>query len=224
MYGIEWIIFFVSIGITLMAQGYISSVYKKTIRMPHKNGLTGEEVARKILDHNDLKNVKIVEVGGELSDHYDPRDKTVHLSADIFHGKSIASASVAAHECGHAIQDKNGYFFLRVRRALVPVVNLASKLGYVSILIGVFFGALNLIWIGIILEFVILFFQIITLPVEFDASGRALKQLEELHILDPKEKQDSFSMLRAAALTYVAGVATSLLQIIRLLLIFGRRD
>ncbi len=140
-------------------------------------------MARKILDNNDLKDVGINEVAGTLSDHYDPAKKTVNLSNDIYETDSIASISVAAHECGHAIQDKNGYFFLRLRRGMVPFVNLASKLGYVAIIIGIIFGAMGFFKIGILLEIVILVFQLITLPVEFDASSRALKKIEEYGIV-----------------------------------------
>lgn len=220
----EWILLLLSLAITILAQAYINSAYKKTSKIHSKCEMKGSEVARKILDANGLFDVKINEINGELTDHYDPRNKTVNLSLDIYHDKTIAAASVAAHECGHAIQDKNGYLFLRVRRAIIPIVNIASKLGYVSILIGVFAGLLNFIWIGIILELVILLFQVITLPVEFNASRRALKQLEELSILDKKEKSQATGMLRAAALTYVASVATSLLQILRLLAMVQRRD
>ena len=220
----EWILLLISLAITIIAQAYISHAYNKTSKILNKCEMKGSEVARKILDANGLFDVRIHEIGGELTDHYDPRNKTVNLSLDIFHDKTIAAASVAAHECGHAIQDKNGYLFLRIRRAIIPIVNLASKLGYISILIGVFAGLLNFIWLGIILELVILFFQLVTLPVEFNASKRALRQLEELNILEKKEKKHATSMLRAAALTYVASVLTSLVQIVRLLAMVRRRD
>ena len=181
--------------------------------------MTGREVARKILDKNGLKNVKVLEVSGMLTDHYDPRNKTVSLSTDIYNNNSIASLSVAAHECGHAIQDKNDYFFLRFRNSIVPIVNLSSRLGYIAIMIGLFTSLTGFLWIGIFLEFIILLFQVVTLPVEFNASSRALKQLEELEIVSKREHRLCYKMLKAAALTYVASVATAILQIFRLLLI-----
>ena len=222
-YGLEWIFIIVSIGITLASQAYINSKYKQTKQIMTKRGLKGKDVARTILNENGLRNVEVVETTGILSDHYDPRGKVVRLSPDIYNDSSIASVSVAAHECGHAIQDKNGYFFLRFRNAIVPLVNLSSKLGYVAIVIGLLLGAIGFLWFGIILEFVILFFQIITLPVEFDASRKGLKELQRINATDDDEISDCKGMLTAAALTYVASVATALLQILRLLLMISGR-
>ena len=219
-YGLIIIAMIISGG----AQAYINHWYNKTKKMKTTKGMNGKETARKILDKNDLKNVAINEVSGTLSDHYDPSKKTVNLSTDIYETDSIASISVAAHECGHAIQDKNGYFFLRLRRGMVPFVNLASKLGYVSILIGVFFSIIGFLRVGILLEVVILVFQLITLPVEFNASSRALQKIEEYGIVTPEEKKYCKSMLTSAALTYVASVTSSLLQILRLVLMFRRND
>lgn len=208
-------------AITLGAQGYINYNYKKTKEIKTKRGMTGLEVARRILDSNGLKDVKVIETSGVLSDHYDPKNKCVCLSEEVYGESSIAADSVAAHECGHALQDKEGYTFLRIRNSIIPVVNFASVAGYIVILIGLFMGALGFIWLGIFLELIILFFQVITLPVEFNASNRALIQLEKLNIVDKKEKKKCIKMLRAAALTYVAAVATAILEIIRLLLISG---
>ena len=132
--------------------------------------------------------------------------------------------AVACHECGHAIQDKEGYFFLRFRNKLIPVVNFSSKFGYFAILFGCLFGSFNLVWLGIILEMVILFFQIITLPVEVNASRRALKELDYAHFFTSKELDDGKVMLTAAALTYVASILTTLLELLRLIMIFGRKD
>ncbi len=216
------------IGLSLLivtaSQGYINSSYKKYSRINNKKSLTGKEAARIMLDKNDLKNVKIEEVQGYLSDHYDPKTKTVRLSTNNYHDESIAAVSVACHECGHAIQDKKGYFFLRVRHSLVPLVNLASKLGYLAIMIGIIAQIVDLIWLGIIFEVVILVFQLVTLPVEFNASSRALNQINELALLDKKELKQGKTMLTAAALTYVASVAATLIEIVRLLLMFVRRD
>ena len=223
-YGIEWVLIILSLIITFGAQAYINSAYKKNKKIDTKKGLTGKEVARKILDKNGLKNVEVVETTGILSDHYDPRTKVVRLSSDIFSESSIAASSVAAHECGHAIQDKDGYAFLKFRNAIIPFVNISSTLGYVAIMIGLLLGALGFLWIGIALECVILLFQLITLPVEFNASRRGLKQLQELDLVDSKELSNSRSMLTAAALTYVASVTATLLEIIRLLLIAKGRE
>lgn len=213
------ILFFISFMITIASQIYINSKYNKTSKIQNINQYTGKEVARKILDKNGLKNVKIKEVSGTLSDHYDPQNKVVNLSSDIYNGRTIAAISVASHECGHAIQDKNGYLFLRIRSSIVPLVNFASKIGYIIIMISIITSIFKLLWIGIITELIILLFQIITLPVEFNASNRALKQIEKLNIINPDEKKECSGMLRAAALTYVAGVATSLIEIFRLILI-----
>lgn len=210
--------------ITITAQIFVNGSYSKTRKIKNKHNLTGEQVARTILDKNGLQNVQIEEVGTTLGDHYDPRSKTVRLSSDIYHNTSIASASVAAHECGHAIQDKDDYTFLRIRHALIPVVNFSSYAGYIAIVIGCIFSSINLIWVGILMEIIILLFQLITLPVEFNASSRALKQLEKLNLLEKSEIKYSRKMLKAAAMTYVASVAAAVLEILRLLLIFNRNN
>ena len=210
--------------VTSAAQIYINSSYSKTKRIKNRAGITGAQTARKILDENGLSNVKVEEVSGILGDHYDPRTKTVRLSSDIYRNTSIASASVAAHECGHAIQDKEGYFFLKLRNSIVPLVNFASYAGYFAILIGIIASSLKIIWIGIIAEIVILVFQLITLPVEFAASKRALKQLEKQKILEKIEISTSKKMLTAAALTYVASVTATILEILRLLIAVGGRN
>lgn len=220
----EMIILLVTLIITLSAQGYINSSYNRTKKILSGKHLTGKEVARKILDKNNLKHVKVVETSGVLTDHYDPKNKVVRLSTDIYNNTSLASISVASHECGHAIQDKDNYFFLRLRSSIVPLVNIASTLGYVAIMIGLFMGALGFLRVGIIMECVILAFQLITLPVEFDASSRALKQITELGMVSADEHRNCRQMLTAAALTYVAAVATAVLQILRLVLIARGRD
>lgn len=220
----QGILLVLSLLVTSAAQIYINSSYSKTKRIKNRAGITGAQTARKILDENGLSNVKVEEVSGILGDHYDPRTKTVRLSSDIYRNTSIASASVAAHECGHAIQDKEGYFFLKLRNSIVPLVNFASYAGYFAILIGIIASSLKIIWIGIIAEIVILVFQLITLPVEFAASKRALKQLEKQKILEKIEISTSKKMLTAAALTYVASVTATILEILRLLIAVGGRD
>lgn len=221
---LDWLIIIATFIITIAAQAYINSEYSKTKKIKSKKGYNGYETARKILDENGLKNVEVVETSGVLSDHYDPRKKIIRLSTEIYHGKSIASNSVAAHECGHAIQDKNNYVFLKFRNNIIPLVNFSSSAGYFAIIIGLFTGSLGFIWIGIILELIILLFQLITLPVEFDASKRGLENLDKLEIIESNEKKYSRSMLTAAALTYVASVLTSILEILRLVMMTRRDD
>lgn len=223
-YDPTYILVLIGFVITLIAQIFVSSSYKKYKKINTKSGLQGFEVARRILDMNGLNNVDIVETKGELTDHYDPERKVVRLSSDIYHGSTIASSSVAAHECGHAVQDKEGYFFLRLRASLVPIVNISSKVGYIAIVIGLIFGAMKLAWLGIFLELAILFFQLITLPVEFNASKRAAEYLKKEALIEAKEQSGSKKMLNAAALTYVASVVSTLLEIFRLVLIVSNRD
>lgn len=217
---------FVLLGavITIAAQLYINSNYSKYRTKSSKKGLTGQEVARMILDKNGLNDIYVTEVKGQLTDHYDPNRKVVRLSTEVFHGDSIASCSVAAHEVGHAVQDKEGYFFIRLRGLLSPFVSFASKFGYLAIAIGFLFNFLDLAWGGIGLLLVILLFQFITLPVEFNASMRALGYLQDMDILTKSEQEGSEKMLRAAALTYVASLATTLLEILRLVLIVRSGD
>ena len=225
-YGIDYTYIFVIIGaiITMLAQGLVTGRYNKYKKMDASKNYKGKDIARKILDANGLQKVKVQEVSGTLTDHYDPSNKTVNLSTDIYEGNSISSVAVAAHECGHAIQDKVGYKFLRIRHKLVPTVNICTKLGYVVIMIGLLAGIFNVAMIGLILVGAILLFQLVTLPVEFNASSRAKKQLKELNLVNETDSTGISDMLFAAALTYVAALASSILQVLRLLLmILGRR-
>ena len=216
------ILIFIGLGISLIAQIIVSTSYSKYKKVLNSKELTGFEVARKILDKNNLSNIMILETKGNLSDHYDPTRKVIKLSTDIYHGTSIASAAVAAHECGHAIQDKDGYKPMRIRSKIVPTINICTKLGYIAIVLGAIFSY-QLIEIGIILLATILVFELITLPVEFNASKRALNQLDKLKLIGKEEKGKAKNMLSAAAFTYVASLITSFLQILRLVLIFGNR-
>ena len=220
---INYTIPFLGLIITLIAQIYVTNSYNKYKNYDTKNRLTGCEAARKILDCNGLRNIKIMEVKGNLTDHYDPRKKVVRLSQEIYHGTSIASVSVAAHECGHAIQDKEKYTFLKIRNTIVPFVNFSTKIGYLVVIIGIIFGLKEIANIGLILLLAMLLFQLITVPVEFNASKRAKELLLDLNIITDYELDESKTMLNAAALTYVAGVFTTLLQILRLALIVARR-
>lgn len=210
--------------ISLAAQIYVNVSYRKYKNIENSKGLTGFDVARKILDENGLKDIYVTEVRGNLTDHYDPGRKVIRLSTDIFHGKTIASSSVAAHEVGHAIQDKEGYSFMRFRSMMFPLVRFSSYGGYIAILVGAIFELMDLIWFGIGLEIVILLFQIVTLPVEFNASSRAKDELAKYNLLNNNEINSSDKMLRAAAYTYVASVLTTILQILRLIVMFSDRD
>lgn len=209
--------------ITTIAQIGVSSSYRKYKKILNNKDKTGYDVARTILDKNGLENILILETKGNLTDHYDPSKKVVKLSTDIYHGSSIASAAVAAHECGHAIQDKDGYSPMRIRSKLVPFVNICTRIGYFAIAIGVFFSY-TIVEVGIILLATMLLFQLVTLPVEFNASSRALKQLEKLNILEKNEKKSAKKMLSAAAFTYVASLISTLLEVLRYVLIFTDRD
>ena len=220
----DTILILLIILIPLIAQVKISSSYNRYKKEKNTCKLTGQEVARRILDENGLQDIHIVEIKGELTDHYDPTRKVVRLSTDIFHGDTVAAAAVAAHECGHAIQDKENYTFLRIRSAIYPVVNVATSVSYYIILIGFLFQALKLVYLGIGLTCCGLLFQLVTLPVEFDASKRALNKLEKYHLLAEVEIEGAKNVLSAAALTYVAGVMASILQILRLLLIASSQD
>lgn len=210
--------------ITLVAQLFVNSRYNKYKNIKSNKGLTGQEVARLILDKHGLTDIYVTEVNGVLSDHYDPNRKVVRLSHDIFHSDSISAISVAAHEVGHAIQDKENYSMIKIRGAIFPLVSFASKFGYIALMIGFVFGFLELAWVGIGLLLMILLFQLITLPVEFDASKRAIVFLEAEEILDSSELGGSKDMLKAAAMTYVAGVAATILEILRFVLIIIGRD
>lgn len=210
--------------VALSAQTYVNSSYSKYKKILNSKRVSGADAARKMLDANGMSDVRINMVKGVLSDHYDPRTKTVNLSQDIYRGETVAAVSVACHECGHALQDKEGYVFMRIRASLVPLVNLSSKIGYFAILLGFLFSILDLIWVGIFAEIAILVFQLVTLPVEFDASRKALREEEKMGLLTTSELKGSKTMLRAAALTYVASVTSTLLEILRLVLLAVARD
>lgn len=213
-YGIDPTIFILIPGIlfTMYAQFKVSSTTNRYFKVRSKLGYTGEQTARKILDANGLYNVRIEMVRGSLSDHYDPRSNVVRLSEDVYYGTSITSVSVAAHECGHAIQHAKGYAPLQIRSSLVPVVSFASNISWFLILIG-FVMSGPFLKIGILLFSASVLFQIVTLPVEFNASRRALVQIGNEGILEGKEIKEGKDVLTAAALTYVAAALVSVLQL-----------
>ena len=232
-YGFDITYIFVIIGmlITLIASWRMKATFAKYERVASQSRLTGREVAERILRANGIYDVSVRPVSGRLTDHYDPRDKTVSLSEVIYGSTSVAAIAVAAHECGHAIQDNVGYVPLNLRSAFVPVANFGSRLSWPLIFVGFLLGYGNisniLIQIGIAMFLLAVIFQIITLPVEFDASRRALIELENNEILLDKEDKSARKVLFAAAMTYVAAAASGVLQLLRLLLLFngrGRRD
>ncbi|OLR64129.1 zinc metallopeptidase [Peptoniphilus porci] len=204
------------------AQAKISSAYEKYNKIGSSTNLSGAEVAREILDRNGLNYVKINLVDGKLSDHYDPRDKTLNLSRDVYYKNSIASVSIAAHEVGHAIQDSVEYVPLRIRGALVPLANLGTQVSFFLIILGFFFSVF-FTKLGVALFFFAVLFQIVTLPVEFNASNRAKKELAK-GIITEEDLTGTKEVLNAAALTYVASTIVAIGQFLRLLSIFGRRD
>lgn len=210
--------------IPAIAQLWVSTSYGKYKQIKNEKQYTGYDVARKILDQNGLNEMYIVETNGILSDHYDPNKKVVRLSKEIYHGETIAAMAVAAHECGHALQDKEGYLYMRFRSFIFPMVNAATSLSYLIIALGLLFQSLNLVWIGIGCVATGLLFQIVTLPVEINASQRAKKEIQKLNLAHEKEEQGISQMLTAAASTYVAGVLSSALELIRLIAILGNRE
>ena len=217
------LLIWIGLILTITSQIIVSASYSKYKKKLNNKDLTGYDVARKILDKNKLNDIIILETKGNLTDHYDPARKTIKLSTDIYHGSSIASLAVAAHECGHAMQDKDGYKPMRIRNKIIPTVNICTRIGYLAIIIGAIFSY-KLIEIGIILLLALLAFQIITLPVEFNASKRALNELKTNRFLDKDETKDAKNMLLAAAFTYVASMLSTLLEILRYVLIFADRD
>lgn len=216
------LLYFLAIIIPIAAQIYVSYTYNRFKKVKNDFGLTGFDVAKKILEVNGLEKLYVVETQGKLTDHYDSSRKTIRLSSEVYHEESIAALAIAAHECGHALQDKEGYFFLRLRAMIYPVVSIGTKFAYVLLIIGFLFELMNMIIVAIALYGLGLVFQLITLPVEFDASKRALNMLRSLHICNQVGDDGTGKMLRAAAFTYVAGVISSALEIIRLIAIFNR--
>lgn len=213
------IIIAVSLVITLIAQAAISGNYKKYSTINLKKEQSGAEIAREILDKNGLDSVYVVETRGMLSDHYDPRRKVIRLSNNIYSGKTIAAAAVAAHEVGHALQDKAGYSFFKIRSAIVPIVNFASYLGYITLALFAASQIRSLFVVSAVLLGSTLIFHLVTLPVEFDATRRAKNELAKGY-LNSNEQEGARKMLASAAFTYVAGMITNILQFLR---VFARR-
>ena len=211
------------IGLPLLAQIFIKISYENNSRIKNSKELTGYDVARKILDKNGLNDLLIVETNGYLTDHYDPDRKVIKLSKNIYGNDTISSMAVAAHEVGHAIQDKEGYFFLRLRTFIFPIVSFISRMSWLVILVGFFFEIVNAIYLGIIIISASVIFELVTLPVEINASKRAIKELNSLNLITGEENKVK-NVLTAAALTYIAGTLAEILQLIRLIGILKDND
>jgi len=209
--------------LALYAQARVRSTYAKYSQVRSSNGLTGAQAAAEILRRNGLSNVQIDQTGGVLSDHYDPRSRVLALSSDVYSGASVAAVGVAAHETGHALQHARGYAPLALRSTLVPTANFGSTLAFPLFLAGLWLNSGVLMQIGIVAYSLAVAFTVVTLPVEFDASARAMRALQEEGLVTPDELQGVRSVLRAAALTYVAAAATAALTLLRLVLLANRR-
>lgn len=230
MYGFyydpTYVMVLIGVVICMLASANVNRTFQKYSRIRSHSGMTGREAAERLLHANGIYDVTVQRIAGNLTDHYDPRNKTLNLSDSTYASTSVAAIGVAAHECGHAVQHANGYAPLKIRGSLVPVANFGSTLAWPLILIGFLIqgnASVLLINLGILLFSAAVLFQIVTLPVEFNASSRALKSLETNGILYTEEVADTRKVLRAAALTYVASAASAILQLLRLILISGGR-
>ncbi|WAA13748.1 zinc metallopeptidase [Fervidibacillus halotolerans] len=218
---VEYLIYFMIISIIpIWASVRVKNTYNQFQRVANSTGATGYEVARRILDANGLYDVRIEEYSGFLSDHYDPRTKTVRLSSANYRGNSVAAAAVAAHEVGHALQDQEDYAFLRFRSSLVPVASFGSNASYILLILGMIMQFYEMILLGIVLMAAAVLFQVVTLPVEFNASSRAMDQVVSLGLIRNEEERGARKVLNAAALTYVAAAAVALLELLRFVLMF----
>jgi hypothetical protein len=200
--------------ITMIASFYVKASYNKWSKVPARSGLTGAQAAQRLINNGGLYGVQIQGIRGKMTDHYDPRTKVLGLSADVGNGNSVAALAIAAHELGHAMQDAEDYFPLRLRSALVPAVNIGSNLGWILIMIGIFLQISQLAWLGVLAFAAGAVFAIATLPVEFDASSRAKRLLADSGIIAGEEEQRGVNaVLTAASLTYVAALVTAILQL-----------
>lgn len=218
------IIFLLMLIIPVYASIKVNLSYKKYVKIDNEKKLTGFDVARRILDENNLGEIYVVETKGTMSDHYDPRRKTVRLSTDVYHGTSISSLAIAAHECGHAIQDKEGYTWFKFRSMIFPIINIGQKIAYVVMIIGLFLSYLNYVYAAIGFTFLGLLFELITLPVEFDASKRAKSIVLSDGMISDSEKSGVDAVLNSTAFTYVAAVISSMLEMLYLLMQLNDRD
>ena len=222
-YGFDYLIYILpGLLLALYAQAKINSAYSKYLRVDSNTGLTGRDVARRILDRNGLSNVEINRINGKLTDNFNPETNALYLSDDVYNRSSVASLAIAAHEVGHAIQHARGYTPIKIRAALVPAANIGSQTSMFLIMLGLFFSSFFL-KVGIALFAITVVFQIVTLPVEFDASRRAQKEVAQ-GILNTEDLKGSRKVLEAAALTYIASTIVAIGQLLRLLALSRRRD
>lgn len=217
------IILIPAIIFSIVAQIMVKSAFSKYSKVRNSRGLTGADAAREILDRNGLTNVRIEHISGSLTDHYDPKANVIRLSDDVYGSATVAAVGVAAHEAGHAVQYAEGYYPIKIRNAIIPVTRFGSSLSTPLVILGLVLSWDFLITAGILLFCAVVLFQAITLPVEFNASGRALKTLRSSHFLEDDEMKGARSVLTAAAMTYVAAMLSALLSLVRLLVISGRR-
>lgn len=217
------IILIPAIIFSIVAQIMVKSAFSKYSKVRNSRGLTGADAAREILDRNGLSNVRIEHISGSLTDHYDPKANVIRLSDDVYGSATVAAVGVAAHEAGHAVQYAEGYYPIKIRNAIIPVTRFGSSLSTPLVILGLALSWDFLITAGILLFCAVVLFQAITLPVEFNASGRALKTLRSSHFLEDDEMKGARSVLTAAAMTYVAAMLSALLSLVRLLVISGRR-
>ena len=225
-YGFDrtYLLVLVAAIFSMWASARVNSTYSKYAKVRSMQGLTGAEAAQRILYYAGLSNIRVEHVSGNLTDHYDPKSKVLRLSDSTYSSASVAAIGVAAHECGHAIQDAEGYSPLRLRSTLVPAANLGSRLGIPIILLGVLLGSnYTLVQVGIWVFSLAVLFQLVTLPVEFNAYNRAMRILGDRGMLGQEELGMCKKVLSAAAMTYVAAAASSIIQLLRLVLLFGRR-
>lgn len=221
-----WLYMIPGILLVALTSWYVKSAYRKWSKVPARSRISGHEAAQRLINRGGLYGVQIEGIRGEMTDHYDPRSKTLRLSKGVAQGTSVASVAIAAHELGHAMQDAEDYFPLRIRAAMVPMVNVGSNLGWILIMAGLFFNWINIAWLGVIFFAGGAAFALMTLPVEFNASARAKRLLAETGIIQTeKEQRGVNNVLNAAALTYVAALVTALLQVLYYAsLLMGRRD
>ena len=225
-YGFDstYILVLIGVVLSLLASSRVKSTYAKYSRETSLSGMTGAQAAHRILTMAGIYDVTIQHVSGNLTDHYDPRNKTLNLSDSVYGNFSVAAIGVAAHECGHAIQHDRGYAPLKIRSAIAPAANIGANISWPIILVGLLLGGNSvLIQIGILMFSLAVLFQLVTLPVEYNASNRAMNMLEETGILYREELPKTRKVLNAAALTYVAAAASSILQLLRLVLLYGNR-
>ena len=224
-YDPTYILVLIGLVISMWASARVNTTYQKYSRVRSHSGLTGAEAARRILNGAGIYDVRVEHVRGNLTDHYDPKARVLRLSDSVYGASSVAAIGVAAHECGHAVQDEGSYAPLRIRSALVPVANFGTRAAVPIILLGIVFGSsYTLVQIGLLCFALGTLFQIVTLPVEFNASSRAVRILGESHMLMEEELGQTKKVLSAAALTYVAAALASILSLLRLFLLFGGRD